>query len=45
MNDVFDENPNLIKNVYKNNFFTSMNIKIDEIERTLGKQDSKKLSN
>jgi len=45
LNDVFDENPNLIKNVYKNNFFTSMNIKIDEIERTLGKQDSKKLSN
>jgi hypothetical protein len=45
LNDVFDANPNLLKNVYKNNIFTSMNIKIDEVERTLGKQDAKKLNN
>jgi hypothetical protein len=43
LNDVFDANPNLLKNVYKNNIFTSMNIKIDEVERTLGKQDSKNI--
>lgn len=45
LNDVFDANPNLLRNVYKNNIFTSMNIKIDEVERTLVKVDAKKLTN
>lgn len=44
LHDIFATNPNLLSNVYKNNIFTSMNIKIDEVERTLGKQDAKNRS-
>lgn len=41
LNNVFEANPKLLKDVYKNSIFTSMNIKIDEVERTLQKHDSK----
>lgn len=41
LNDVFEANPKLLKDVYKNSIFTSMNIKIDEVERTLQKHDIK----
>jgi hypothetical protein len=42
LNNVFEANPKLLKDVYKNSIFTSMNMKIEEVERTLQKHDSKK---
>lgn len=38
LNEVFETNKNMLKDLYNNNLFTSMVLKIDEVERTLNKK-------
>lgn len=38
LNEVFETNKTMLKNLYKNSLFTSMVLKIDEVERTLIKK-------
>ena len=38
LNDVFETNKNMLKNLYDNSLFTSIVLKIDEVEKTLNKK-------